>query len=76
MMHRRIPLPEPWYFIEVFALQEPVRQDDANTVYCKRLYMVNPIAPGGRILLDEGPEIVMPTPAMQPFWKSRKKAQP
>ena len=60
MMHERITLPAPWYGIELFDLVEPVRETESETVYRKRLYMVERRAEGGRLLIKSGPEFTMP----------------
>ena len=59
MMHEWIALPAPWYGIEVFDLVEPVRETGSDTVYRKRLYLVDRRAEGGRMLIKSGPEFAM-----------------
>ena len=53
-------LPEPFYALHMLILKEPDGEDGDNRYYRKHLYMIDPDACGGKVLLKRGPRTAMP----------------
>lgn len=53
-------LPAPFHALHMLILKEPDGEDTETRFYRDHLYMVDPNAPGGKILLKVGPREAVP----------------
>ena len=59
MLHR-FPLPLPWGALSLLDLVEPVRETEAGKYYRHCLYLVDRRFKGGKQLIKQGPEFLIP----------------
>jgi hypothetical protein len=61
MLHR-FALPLPWGALSVLDLVEPVRETESGKYFRHCLYVVDMFSDGGKRLIKQGPEFLIPVP--------------